>query len=285
MKPSLSDARKASRPDRLWRRLSDGLGWRYRRWVGRLRALIRRPAAKASGRYITAGGSYDAAKYWSERHSKHLHSFRGVGDLSRTEAENVADYVGAAGEMADLLRSAGCNPRGKSMLDIGCGNGFWAGIFMRWGIARYTGVDITDALFRLLRNRFPGFRFVCGDLSAIPLEGGFQLITVIDVTQHIVEDAHLERMLARARSLLAEDGVLVITFWNQERPQEDFYEKFRSFGFYTRALDGMLHTEPMRFRDKFIAAFYAVGRTRDGAPVEPLPRASILEVAEQIVSA
>ena len=212
----------------------------------------------------------------------HLHGFRGVGDLSRTEGENIADYARAVGEMADLLRSASCNPRGKSMLDIGCGNGFWAGIFMRWGIARYTGVDITDALFRNLRNRFPEFQFICGDLGTIRLDAGFQLVTMIDVTQHIVDDAHLQAMLARARALLAKDGALVITFWNQERPQEDFYEKFRPFGFYTRALDGLLHTEPMPFRDKFIAAFYDGDRVRDSVPVEPPSRTEVLAVAEQI---
>lgn len=281
MKPNLSDAQEAEQHG-LWHRLRGGLGWRYRRWIGHLRALARRVARKAPDRYLLGTGGYDAARYWSERHRKHLHGFRGVGDLSRTETENVADYVSAADQMADLLRAAGCDPRGKSMLDIGCGNGFWAGVFLRWGIASYTGIDITEALFRLLRKRFPRFRFICGDLRSIALNGEFNLVTMIDVTQHIVEDATLERMLARARALLAEDGVLVVTFWNQERPQEDFYEKFRSFGFYTRALDGMAHKEPMRFRDKFIAAFYSADRTPDGTAVEPLPRAAVLEVAAHI---
>jgi hypothetical protein len=108
---------------------------------------------------------------------------------------------------------------------------------------------------------------------------------MIDVTQHIVEDAQLERILAQASSLLAKDGVLIVTFWNQERPRENFYETFRLFDFYTRALNGLAHTPPMRFRDKFVAAFYHADRQPDHATAEPLSRASILTVVEQILRA
>lgn len=281
MKPNPSKS-PASGREGFYRWLSEGLGWRYRRLISRLRTISRSNRRAGNG-YITPNGGYDAAKYWADRHKEHLHSFRGVGDLSRSEAQNIADYVAAAGVMAELLQSVGCAPRGKALLDIGCGNGFWAGVFARWGIRSYTGVDITDALFPLLQRRYPEFRFIAGDFLQIPLHDGFQIITIIDVTQHIVDDARLEHMLARARSLLAEDGVLIVTFWNQVRAQENFYEKFRMFDFYTRALGGLAHTQPIRFRDKFISAFYDGRRRPDGASAESLPRAAVLEVAEQIL--
>ena len=131
----------------------------------------------------------------------------------------------------------------------------------------YTGVDITDALFDLLQKRHPRQTFMVGDLEHLSLAPGFDLITMIDVTQHIVNDDQLRRMLMRLRSLLAKDGVLIVTFWNQQRPQENFHETFRLFSFYTETLEGMAHTQPVQFRDKFAAAFSHHGRRLE--PLSP----------------
>jgi len=228
---------------------------------------------------------YDPKKYWSERHNRFRHSFRGVGNISRSEDANIQDYVAAVDTIGDVLRAVACDPRGKAVLDIGCGNGFWTGILQKWGVASYTGIDITDALFDLLRKRYPTLQFMAGKFQQLPLRPGFQLVTMIDVTQHITDDAELREILKRVRSLLSEDGVFVVTFWNQERPQEVFYETFRPFSFYTDALAGMTHTQPARFRDKFIAAFCQPGRRPDHDSIEPLPRRSILEIANQILVA
>ena len=160
-----------------------------------------------------------------------------------------------------------------------------AGIFQEWGVANYTGIDITDALFKQLRNRYPALEFIAGDFQQLPLRSGFQIVTMIDVSQHVTSDTQLQGMLRRVRSLLTKNGVFIVTFWNQARPQENFYEAFRLFGFYTGALDGMAHTEPTQFRDKFIAAFYDPVRQPDNVSARPLPREAIAGIAKQILAA
>ena len=152
-------------------------------------------------------------------------------------------------------------------------------------MANYTGIDITDALFKQLRNRYPALEFIAGNFQQLPLRSGFQIVTMIDVSQHVTSDTQLQGMLGQMRSLLAKNGVFIVTFWNQARPQEDFYEAFRLFGFYTAALDGMAHTEPMQFRDKFIAAFYDPERQPDNVSTQPLPREAIAGIAKQILAA
>ena len=265
--------------------LAAGIRWRYHALLGWVRALAGLSKREASTNpYVLEGGRYDSRKYWSERHNRFRHSFRGVGDISRTEEENIRDYVVAVDTMADLLRSVACNPRGKATLDIGCGNGFWTGIFREWGVASYTGTDITDALFDLLRKRYPTHEFIAGKFEHLPLCPGFQLVTMIDVTQHITDDAELRGILNRMRSLLAENGVFIVTFWNEVRPQQVFYETFRLFSFYTAALDGMAHTQPVRFRDKYAAAFYQPGRRPDSDFLRPLRKESIIEISRQILA-
>ena len=268
-----------------WGWLKAGVGWRYRGFVQRLRFVTRRlPTKSETDQYLLENGRYDAERYWADRHNRYRHSFLGVGDISRSEDENIQDYVLAVKTLTALLGNLSFDPRGRTALDIGCGNGFWTAILQRWGIASYIGVDITDALFDLLRERHPAFTFVAGKFEHLALSPGFELISMIDVTQHITDDAELAGVLTRIRALMAAEGIFIVTFWNAQRSQESFYEVFRPFSFYTTVLAGMAHTRPVRFRDKFVAAFFNPERRADPRSAPLLPRESIVEVVRQITA-
>ena len=269
----------------LWHWLSAGVKWRYQALVGRLKAQSGAPIDSLEGNpYVLGSGRYDAERYWANRHNQYRHSFRGVGDITRSEEENIQDYAVAANTITELLGTISFNPRGKRALDVGCGNGFWTGVLRDWGVTTYTGVDITDVMFDLLRGRYPMFEFVAGKFQELPIGPEFELITMIDVTQHITDDIELTAILQRVRSLLATHGVFVVTFWNHERSQENFYETFRLFHFYTAALPGMAYTQPTRFRDKFVSAFFNPGRCPDPLPILHLPFESIAAIAKNIVA-
>ena len=112
----------------VWNWLAAGIAWRYRALVSRLQAIARlSKRGNIANPYILGNGRYDALRYWTDRHNRFRHSFRGVGDISRSEEENIRDYVHAVDTIANLLRSVSRDPRGKAMLDIGCGNGLWQG--------------------------------------------------------------------------------------------------------------------------------------------------------------
>ena len=103
--------------------------------------------------------------------------------------------------------------------------------------------------------------------------------------QHVTDDTALTGMLAQVRSLLAEDGVFIVTFWKRVRPHEDFYETFGLLSLYTTALAGIAHTQPMPFRDKLVAAFYKARRQLDRGSAQSLQRESVVGVAGQILPA
>lgn len=234
--------------------------------------------------YVNDNG-YDAGHYWSDRLDAYRHSFRGVGNITLTEDENIAQYSEAAEVVWNLFRTVAFTPAQKSVLDIGCGNGFWSGIFQELGVGRYTGFDVTDVMFDVLRKRHPGFQYATGDLLTTEFDPGFQLISMIDVTQHITNDNQLQLMLRRIRSLLASDGVFIVTFWNEVRESSVFYEVFRPFSFYAQALDGLVYTPPVRFRDKFISAFTFPGRNNEMPMKEFLGTEQIARIARRILNA
>lgn len=250
--------------------------------IGPLRPVVR--SISRFGNPPAVGTKYDAEKYWSERHRRYRHSFRGVGNISRDEIENINEYIAAVATIAHLFRLVEFDPRGKSALDVGCGNGFWTGIFRKLEVSAYTGLDITDAMFDLLRRRYPDSEFLAGRVQRISAPRLFQLIALIDVTQHIIDDVELRDTLRHLRSLLDENGVLIITFWDQVRPPEDMHEAFRTFSFYTDVFVGMSYTEPLHFRDKFISAFYNPQRQLDVAIIPELTRESIMTIVSQITT-
>jgi SAM-dependent methyltransferase len=236
----------------------------------------------SADKYASEHG-YDANRYWASRLVAHRNSFRGVGNITLSEDENIAQYTSAVEVVASLLRIVGFNPAAKTVLDIGCGNGFWSGVFDQWKAMAYTGVDITDVMFEILRNRHPRFKFIAGDFLAAQLESGYDLISMIDVTQHITDDHRLIQILERIRSLLGPDGVFIVSFWDEVRESVNFYEVFRPFAFYTNALDGLAHTPPLRFRDKYISCFTSPQRKKDEALAEYLSQEQISSIANNIL--
>ena len=75
--------------------------------MARLPAFLKRPGkTKAATSYELDDGRYDARRYWTDRHRSYRHSFRGVGDIDRSDEENIRDYVSAVGSITQLLSIA-----------------------------------------------------------------------------------------------------------------------------------------------------------------------------------
>lgn len=93
------------------------------------------------------------------------------------------------------------------VLDVGCGRPSFLKALHDRTRARATGLDFTDEGWRHDRAAFEGLELLHGTLDAVPLEPGFDVITMWHALEH--EYAPLDT-LRRLRSLAAPGAALVV---------------------------------------------------------------------------
>lgn len=172
------------------------------------------------------GKDYDAHRYWEDRFRRHGPSLRSVGDEGMAESEIRQAYAIQAGEVLEMLDRAGIGLAQARLLEIGCGNGYYSDLVRGRGLRKYAGFDITDVFFPMLRERFPGFEYVRGDITADRLPAEFDVVLMIDVIEHIVTEAKLMSALSNVGAMTAKGGVVAIAPVVPHASHSLFYVRF-----------------------------------------------------------
>jgi len=99
----------------------------------------------------------------------------------------------------------------ESLLDIGCGDGrFLSEVTCRYPDAELLGVDYSDKAINLARTFNPGLRYEVIDIVKEPMPRQYDVVTLIEVLEHIPPD-HLD-MFCQAVALVVKDrGCLILT--------------------------------------------------------------------------
>ena len=153
--------------------------------------------------------SYRPDEFWEQRLSEHF-DLRGTGETGLPLAYNRACYALREAVLAAALAAEGLDPRGRRVLDVGCGSGFFTAWYLAHG-AEVTGIDIAPTAVQRLSERHPGSRFVLGDVSVTPIEGTFDIVNAFDVLYHIVDEARWEAAVRHLARAVAPGGALLVT--------------------------------------------------------------------------
>jgi len=136
----------------------------------------------------------DIAKHFSETRKKYIWP----------ELKNLAEMV----------------PENSSVLDLGCGNGRLIDAFEQK--ISYFGIDQSEALIKLAKERYPDNVFITGnalDLNKIDFKKNeipskYDFIFSIAVLQHIPGKKKRIEMLRSLKNNLKPEGKLVVSNWN-----------------------------------------------------------------------
>ncbi len=115
----------------------------------------------------------------------------------------------------------------SSILDIGCG----PGIFLEKAAAsfpgkRLAGIDISSAAVELARRRLPKGIFMEMDIAERAPQGSWDLVTMVDVAEHIEEDV---RAFVNIKSICAR-YLLIVTLEGRMRDFEPEIGHVRNYG-------------------------------------------------------
>ena len=127
-------------------------------------------------------------------------AFEGFKSLPLTRYAEVPGFLAMVGDV-----------RGRSVLDLASGTGFYSREFRRRGAADVLGIDISGemvAAARKLEERDPlGVRYEVGDVSELrPLGRQFDIATAVQMLNYAEDIAAMERMCRNVHRSLKPGG-------------------------------------------------------------------------------
>lgn len=103
---------------------------------------------------------------------------------------------------------------GDAILDLGCGNGRLYQL-CRTKPAAYTGIDQSDELIRIAREKFPDANFVAGSMTKLPFaEKSFDKVFSIAAFHHLPDVTTRVETLQEIKRVLKPGGIVIFLNWN-----------------------------------------------------------------------
>lgn len=146
--------------------------------------------------------------------------------------------------------------RGKRVLDLACGEGFYSRRLKKLGAAEVVGVDISTEMIRLAgqqeRAEPQGIEYVCADVCELGDLGQFDIVVAAYLLHYAPNVADLARMCSNIRRHLPAGGRFVTLNENPDQ-SAGHYAGYEQYGF-NKTVD-----EP-RIDGSKITYFLVVGR-------------------------
>ena len=104
------------------------------------------------------------------------------------EFDDASSLCGTSYLLGPVLAFSGSLEAGTRVLDLGCGNGFWAGMFAQRGCT-VVGIDASPTGIDIARTTHEGIRFEVMDIASNILaaldEDPFDLVVSTEVIEHL----------------------------------------------------------------------------------------------------
>lgn len=150
---------------------------------------------------------------WNQR-LRHNWDFKGVGSLALGRGLNRWIYRARKTVFRGVVRKLDITAAEARILDIGSGTGYYLQQWLAMGARNITAVDISDVAVTRLKSEFPQVTVILADVCEPlhDLEGeSFDVISVMDVLFHIIDDEEYQCALSGLSRLLNPDGRLIFT--------------------------------------------------------------------------
>jgi len=153
-------------------------------------------------------------QYWEKRLS--IISLDSVGYKGLGEKYNFWLYKIKKKQLQKCLNKYSISIKGKTVLDIGAGFGFYVDFWCSNGASEIVGLDIAKTAINFLKKIYPHYSFYCCDISdkVLPSElmnKKFDIISAFDVLYHIVDDVKFEMAIENISNLCKENAYFLLS--------------------------------------------------------------------------
>lgn len=156
-----------------------------------------------------------------------------------------------------IFRALG-DVRGKSLLDLACGDGFYTRRFrVECGASPVMGIDLSPRSIekaKAIEERAPlGIEYVAADVTEVDLKRRFEVVTAIHLLHYLENEQEIESLLRKIRDLLDDGGRFITMIANPEfdLAKHDPSDSKAKFGYYFSRADpgngGLFHFHPGGF--------------------------------------
>lgn len=137
-------------------------------------------------------------------------------------ASNAYDVFSPATNerLMDIVVRLSGLPKGARIADLGCGSGVFSNVLRQRGY-NCTGVDLSPALIRIAKEKYPGIEFIEGDVEHLPFaDASFDGVLLAGVVHHFEEHS---AFLAEVKRILKPGGKFVAFDPNRMNPAMYLY--------------------------------------------------------------
>ncbi len=138
----------------------------------------------------------------------------------------------------------------NSVIDIGCGDGrFVRELFIEFPGRKILGVDYSEKAISLARAMNPMVRFEQMDITKTRLEETADLITLVEVLEHIPPD-QVRDFIKAAANLLHQDGKMILTVPHINKSLEEKHFQHFNISMLEKAVSGIFRIDEVVYFEK-----------------------------------
>ncbi len=155
--------------------------------------------------------NFNAKEYWEKRLEEDF-TLCSVGYSSLGKSYNHWMYKIRRKVFLRTAASLPLDGEKCTVLDIGCGTGFYIEIWKELNVRNIIGIDITQVAIDNLQKRYPEYQFYRMDIGEDidkSLENKFDIISAMDVLFHILEDEKFEKAIFNISKMLKPGGYFI----------------------------------------------------------------------------
>lgn len=187
--------------------------------------------------------------------------------FDNTETYIVNNYIIEL--RAQIIKKYLGDLKGKSILDIGCGNGKLTSYYSN--LNNITFIDISEEMIREARSNIKednlgNVKFICGDFLKTDIVGKYDVIVLVGVIAHLDD---IEIAFSKLNALLSKNGKLIIQFTNCNHIIS-FFNFIKNKGFKNHYNYNLNRTSKKSIRSKLEGNGFKITKVIRYFPISPL---------------